>query len=265
MAVVLPVLRLVVIVSNIWLSFKTLRPLPISRSRRNNGPSLRASAARKREMKACLSVWIVWACWSASEKLVDRTIGLFTPFYSDFKTLFLFVLLISRSIIAEPLLLHFLRPLVKPYTSTLDSTLDLFTFFGDLLIYLVSLPWAYLKGLMKRPFRVEVSEPASAIQTPEEPQVAPETPFNDQNESEHPIAIMDQSSLVEPSLSDGTRQAFEQSYVLDQTVYSKRGRSKQAYSISRDHAAESGLPSGSRDCFGHCGQHPKEERKTGDG
>lgn len=58
MAVVLSLFQLAFLLSNVWTSYKTLKPPPTSR--RRDSPSARAISARKRELKSCLAVWIVW-------------------------------------------------------------------------------------------------------------------------------------------------------------------------------------------------------------
>lgn len=62
MAVVLPALRLSFLLLNLYGTFKTMKPPPISqRSTRNGqGPSARAMQLRKRELKSRLAVWVVW-------------------------------------------------------------------------------------------------------------------------------------------------------------------------------------------------------------
>lgn len=59
MGIVLLVLRTYYIFSNLYYSFKTLKPPPPS-SRNNGQPSVRAVSQRKRDMKGCLTIWIVW-------------------------------------------------------------------------------------------------------------------------------------------------------------------------------------------------------------
>lgn len=60
MPLFVPVLRLAMLFLNVYDSYKTLKFPPPS-SRRNDGlPSVRAMTQRKRDMKGCLAVWIVW-------------------------------------------------------------------------------------------------------------------------------------------------------------------------------------------------------------
>ena len=55
-----PILRLAMLFLNVYDSYKTLKFPPPS-SKRNDGlPSVRAMTQRKRDMKGCLAVWIVW-------------------------------------------------------------------------------------------------------------------------------------------------------------------------------------------------------------
>ena len=98
---------------------------------------------------------------------------------------------------------------------------------------------------MPRSSPVEVPAPASAIQQSEEPVIVPESVREDQNESAHTLPIEDQSLLGQP-VSGGARKVFEQTYILDQTIYSTRSRTQQAHSILEAYAEDSGRPSGSR-------------------
>jgi hypothetical protein len=60
MPLFVPILRLAMLFLNVYDSYKTLKFPPPS-SRRNDGlPSVRAMTQRKRDMKGCLAVWIVW-------------------------------------------------------------------------------------------------------------------------------------------------------------------------------------------------------------
>ena len=115
MALALPLVQLMLLLSNVWATYKTLKPLP--KSRKGSAPSVRAAAARKRELKSCLAVWIVWVTrdllssfaantyligqvtCNCAEKITDRTVGLFVPFYTDIKTLFLVVFFFTRAMV----------------------------------------------------------------------------------------------------------------------------------------------------------------------
>ena len=59
MPLIVPILRLAYVFSNVFETFKTLRPAPPS-SRNNGQPSLRALSQRKRAMKGCMAVWLCW-------------------------------------------------------------------------------------------------------------------------------------------------------------------------------------------------------------
>ncbi|KAF9035010.1 hypothetical protein BDZ89DRAFT_1062263 [Hymenopellis radicata] len=149
-------LRLALLFQNTFDTFKTLKVPPPSRSSRSNGqPSKNAMAKRKRDMKGCLAVWMVWCCLLVYERNIERLVSLFIPFYDEVKALLLLFFLFTRARGAEPIYLHVIRPLVKPYTATLDALLDVARMFGDILFVLASypiraiaswIPWAGLDG-----------------------------------------------------------------------------------------------------------------------
>lgn len=58
MPLVVPVLRLFIVFLNVYETFKTLKfPSP----KRRGQPSIRSLTQRKRDLKGCLAIWIVWA------------------------------------------------------------------------------------------------------------------------------------------------------------------------------------------------------------
>lgn len=59
MPLVIPILRLAYMFLNVFETFKTLKTPPPS-SRNGGQPSARAMTARKRAMKGCMTVWLVW-------------------------------------------------------------------------------------------------------------------------------------------------------------------------------------------------------------
>ena len=59
MPLVVPILRVAMLFLNIYDSYKVLKP-PQPSSRHANRPSLRAVTQRKRNIKGCLAVWMVW-------------------------------------------------------------------------------------------------------------------------------------------------------------------------------------------------------------
>ncbi|KIP07734.1 hypothetical protein PHLGIDRAFT_46435, partial [Phlebiopsis gigantea 11061_1 CR5-6] len=139
MGLIVPLLRLLYVSLNVYETFKTLKPPPPS-SRNGGYPSVRAMSQRKRAMKGCLSIWIVWCCYAAYERSVDGIVGVFIPFYNEIKSLVILFFLVTRSRGAEPIYLHVLRPLVKPYTETLDALLEFVQQSGDLLFMLCAIP-----------------------------------------------------------------------------------------------------------------------------
>ncbi|KAK0230254.1 hypothetical protein IW262DRAFT_1337205 [Armillaria fumosa] len=139
------ILRHIVLFQNTFDTFKTLKLPTPSRSSRNGGlPSARAMQQRKREMKGCLAVWIVWCCFMAYERLLEGIFSLFIPFYDEVKALTLLFLLVTRAKGAEPIYLHVIRPLLKPYTASVDALLDLARMFGDIIFVLSAFPIRYI-------------------------------------------------------------------------------------------------------------------------
>ncbi|EJF62316.1 hypothetical protein DICSQDRAFT_32402, partial [Dichomitus squalens LYAD-421 SS1] len=139
MPLVVPVLRLAYTFLNVFETFKTLR-LPPPSARNGGQPSQRAMAARKRSMKGVMTVWMVWACFMLYERWVETFVWLFVPFYSEIKSLFILFFLLTRAKGAEPVFLHVIRPVIKPYTVPLDALCDTATSFGDLVILVALIP-----------------------------------------------------------------------------------------------------------------------------
>ncbi|KAJ3507186.1 hypothetical protein NMY22_g17006 [Coprinellus aureogranulatus] len=124
---------------NVYDSYKTLKPPPPS-ARDPTRPSIRATTQRKRDMKGCLAVWVVWCCFTSYERMVESLVSIFVPFYDEFKSMFMLFLIFTRARGAEPLFLHIIRPIVKPYTSTFDGTLEVLRMSGDFLFALSMYP-----------------------------------------------------------------------------------------------------------------------------
>jgi hypothetical protein len=59
MGIVVLVLRCYLVFQNVFITFKTLK-LPPPSSRNNGQPSIRALTQRKRDMKGCMAIWIIW-------------------------------------------------------------------------------------------------------------------------------------------------------------------------------------------------------------
>ncbi|KAJ7506570.1 hypothetical protein B0H11DRAFT_2219268 [Mycena galericulata] len=143
MALVVPILRLLMLLLNIYETFKVLKPPRLSR--RNSGqPTVRALSQRKRTMKGCLAVWIVWCCFMTYERMAEPIVSLFIPFYDEFKSLVLLFLILTRARGAEPIYLHIIRPLLRPYTSTVDALFDVARMFGDIIFLLSTYPFQLL-------------------------------------------------------------------------------------------------------------------------
>ena len=59
MGLVVLALRCYLVFQNIYVTFKTLK-IPPPSSRNHGQPSIRAMTQRKRDMKGCMAIWIVW-------------------------------------------------------------------------------------------------------------------------------------------------------------------------------------------------------------
>ncbi|KAG6877370.1 hypothetical protein C0993_008146 [Termitomyces sp. T159_Od127] len=149
MALFVHLLRILMLFLNIYDSYKTLR-LPPPSSRNEGRPSQRALIQRKRDMKGCLAVWIVWMCIFMYEGYVEGLVSLFVPFYDEIKSLGLLFLIMTRAKGAEPIFLNFIRPLVKPYSPTIDLVLDLSRMFGDILFVVLAIPTEYVHVWYKK-------------------------------------------------------------------------------------------------------------------
>ncbi|KAL6309725.1 hypothetical protein BKA93DRAFT_758606 [Sparassis latifolia] len=149
MPVVVPALRVCYVFLNVFETFKTLR-LPPPSTRNGGQPSARAVSQRKRAMKGCMAVWIVWCCFSLYERLLDGVVRVFIPFYDEIKSLVLLFFLLTRARGAEPIYLHCLRPLIKPHVATLDAFLEFGTSLGDLMLLLSAIPVDFLRDVYRR-------------------------------------------------------------------------------------------------------------------
>ncbi|KAJ7682112.1 hypothetical protein DFH06DRAFT_1160261 [Mycena polygramma] len=140
MGLIVPILRVTMLLLNIYETFKVLK-LPRPSPRNSGQPTIRALSQRKRNMKGCLAVWIVWCCFMVYERMAEGIVSLFIPFYDEFKSLVLLFLILTRARGAEPIFLHVIRPLLRPYTSTLDAFSDVGRMFGDIVFLLMAYPF----------------------------------------------------------------------------------------------------------------------------
>ncbi|KAH7887511.1 hypothetical protein F5I97DRAFT_847497 [Phlebopus sp. FC_14] len=161
MPLVVPALRLCVVFLNVYETFKTLK-IPPPSARRGGQPSVRALTQRKRDLKGCLAIWVVWCCIAAFERMFDRIVGLLFPFYSEIKSVLLLFLLLTRAKGAEPIYLHILRPVIKPYAALLDPCLELGRDIGDFIFVLLQVPLDYALSLLPKSF-CQVGEPDSSF------------------------------------------------------------------------------------------------------
>ncbi|KAJ7859957.1 hypothetical protein B0H14DRAFT_3625274 [Mycena olivaceomarginata] len=112
MALIVPILRLIMLLLNMYDTFKVLK-IPRPSARNSGQPTVRALSQRKRNMKGCLAVWIVWCCFMIYERLVEGIVSLFVPFYDEVKSLALLFLIFTRARGAEPIFLHIIRPITE--------------------------------------------------------------------------------------------------------------------------------------------------------
>ncbi|KAL0576176.1 hypothetical protein V5O48_005817 [Marasmius crinis-equi] len=138
MGLFVPILRLCLLFFNVYGTFKTLKPPRASSRSRTGLPSQTSILQRKRDMKGCLAIWVVWCCLAIYERHFERIISLFIPFYDEFKSIILLFMIMTRAKGAEPIFLHVLRPLLRPYTGTIDMILDIFRMVGDIIFALLT-------------------------------------------------------------------------------------------------------------------------------
>ncbi|KIM63715.1 hypothetical protein SCLCIDRAFT_15523 [Scleroderma citrinum Foug A] len=144
MPLVVPVLRLFIVFLNVYETFKTLKfPSP----KRRGQPSIRSLTQRKRDLKGCLAIWIVWCCYAAYERTFDRIFSFLVPFHSEMKSVLLLFLLVTRAKGAEPLYLHVIRPFIKPYSAIVDPSLEVAHDIGDFVFALLQVPMDYLRSI----------------------------------------------------------------------------------------------------------------------
>ncbi|PFH50142.1 hypothetical protein AMATHDRAFT_85966 [Amanita thiersii Skay4041] len=175
MPLIVPILRLSMLFLNIYDSYKTLKP-PAPSSRYPGRPSGRAVIRRKRCMKGCLAVWMVWCCFILYERLVETVVSLFIPFYEELKSFSILYLIVMRARGAEPIYMYLIRPFLKPYAPTLDAILDLLFLIGDLLIAVCAVPLEICMNLWRKKFgygyffkQDTSSEDQTKAETPLEP------------------------------------------------------------------------------------------------
>ncbi|KIJ57018.1 hypothetical protein M422DRAFT_86981, partial [Sphaerobolus stellatus SS14] len=146
MAIVLPILRIWLLLLNVYGTFKVMKPpaAPRRTARNTQGLSSRALQLRKRELKSRLALWIVWALFCIMEAPLDRTLGFIIPFYNEMKCAALMFLLVSRAHGAEAIFLHLIHPLLRPYVPAIDQVLSALSSLFELLVLITLLPWEYL-------------------------------------------------------------------------------------------------------------------------
>ncbi|TEB23795.1 hypothetical protein FA13DRAFT_1797822 [Coprinellus micaceus] len=168
MAIFVPALRLIMLFLNVYDSYKTLKP-PQPSVRDPTRPSVRAMTQRKRDMKGCLAVWVVFCCFTSYERIVESLVSIFIPFYDEFKSMFMLFLIFTRARGAEPIFLHIVRPVIKPYTTTMDGTLELLRMTGDFLFALSAYPVHIGKAWWRRRFgpKIEAYDSDSETTTTE--------------------------------------------------------------------------------------------------
>lgn len=123
MPLVVPALRLLYVFLNIYETFKVLK-LPPPSARNGGQPSTRAMGQRKRAMKGCMTIWLVWVsvrgysiqsyrlisrkgCFAMYESTVDTVVSLFIPFYDELKSLVILFFMLTRARVCVVTLLSF--------------------------------------------------------------------------------------------------------------------------------------------------------------
>ncbi|KAG1755416.1 hypothetical protein EDB19DRAFT_2034139 [Suillus lakei] len=163
MPLVVPALRLFMIFMNVYDTYKTLKMPPGTQGRspqHQSNDSKKEGPQRLSCSLGCLGKASP-CCIAAYERTFDRFISFIVPFYSEIKSVTLLFLLLTRAKGAEPLYLHILRPLIKPYVDTLDPLLDLARDIGDFLFALSQVPLNYVLSLCSGlPWHTEENESA---------------------------------------------------------------------------------------------------------
>ncbi|EJD01528.1 uncharacterized protein FOMMEDRAFT_90004 [Fomitiporia mediterranea MF3/22] len=167
MAVVVPILRIFLLFLNVFESFKTLKPP--RRSPRTGEQTPRAISQRKRDMKGCMTIWLLWCSCAVVEGITDSTVGIVMPFYNEIKAIIYLFQIITRARGAEPIYLHVMRPLVKPYVATLDYALEHIAMIGDFVILVVSIPFGFVANWWRpaAPTYSETPTPVSETESSE--------------------------------------------------------------------------------------------------
>ncbi|EUC66447.1 TB2/DP1, HVA22 family protein [Rhizoctonia solani AG-3 Rhs1AP] len=196
---------------NVYATYKALKPPKPSRKAKNGAdPTAKAKHARKRELKGMLACWIVWSCWTGAETVADRTVAVLTPFYSEIKMFLLLFLIVGRSTMAEPILLHVIRPLVKPYYVPLDSFVFVFTSAADLVVLLFSSPLVWIKIVTNHAWRFLRKTFSSSASLPRPGSHAVSASDGDEslNEPKNPIESTDSTKAKQPEPEPDPLQRF---------------------------------------------------------
>ena len=139
MALVVPILRLFLLFLNVFETFKTLKPP--RRSPRTGEKTPRAISQRKRDMKGCMAIWLLWVSGFMSlatvqftdqschffpsrniqcscavvEGFADSTVGIVMPFYNEIKAIIYLFQIITRARVRH--LLHFCKNCAHDYAT----------------------------------------------------------------------------------------------------------------------------------------------------
>ena len=115
---------------------------------------------------------------------------MFIPFYSEIKAILILFFLLTRARVsagfhqvkslvnhaaqqgAEPIYLHIIRPMVKPYAVTLDAVLEFIQQVGDLVLLLCAIPFHLLSSFYYRWIsrKAKSDTPEESIKDKEEPE-----------------------------------------------------------------------------------------------
>ncbi|THH30280.1 hypothetical protein EUX98_g3902 [Antrodiella citrinella] len=178
MPLILPLLRALWVSSIVYDSFKTLKPPPPSEKKNGSSgqgqPSVRAMSQRKRNMKGCMTVWLIWCCFATYERTLDTAVGIFIPFYDEIKSLLILFFLVTSTRGAEPVYLHVLRPAIKPYTSELDALMDLVIALGDVAVMVMDIPLSFVGMSISEPPQDPRPQPGSRAPSMDDASAQPE-------------------------------------------------------------------------------------------
>ena len=134
---------------------------------------------------------------------MERIVWIFIPFYDELKSVVLIFLILSRARVcihinhlgflvtslsqsAEPIYLHVIRPLLKPYVSTLDAVLSFVHNLGDFVLLILSLPFTAAISWWYGPSADEDQTGLTEVDSESVRSYGDEQPTTSRNRSDHP-------------------------------------------------------------------------------